>query len=216
MYLYLYLTVHAGPTLWCHKCLSSCTLMYTLYTYMSKAWNFVLWYVTLLNMKVLLHKLLDWPSALLVLQSVLCMVGLLPHETFHYSNGNCKCLAFLLKRFSHQPIVYLPHLSILVWFSSLICWVNTILILQVLIIGHIPPGDDDNLAEYGEVYLNMTRQFSDIIVGHLFGHTHMDQFQLVNLSKHNLIWEACEHLKAHHLWVAHRLMLIQIKEGGQV
>ena len=57
-----------------------------------------------------------------------------------------------------------------------------ILILQVLIIAHIPPGDDDNLAEYGEVYLNMTRQFSDITVGHLFGHTHMDQFQLVNLS----------------------------------
>jgi sphingomyelin phosphodiesterase len=55
--------------------------------------------------------------------------------------------------------------------------------LQVLVIAHIPPGDDDNLAEYGEVYLNMTRQFSDTIVGHLFGHTHMDQFQLVNSLK---------------------------------
>ena len=53
------------------------------------------------------------------------------------------------------------------------------LLLQVLIIAHIPPGDADNLPEYGEVYLNMTRQFSGTIVGHLFGHTHMDQFQLV-------------------------------------
>ena len=51
--------------------------------------------------------------------------------------------------------------------------------LQVLVISHIPPGDMGNHAAYGEFYLNMTKQFSDTIVGHLFGHTHMDQFQLV-------------------------------------
>ena len=66
------------------------------------------------------------------------------------------------------------------WLCGHLCDVVTVPILvQVLIIAHIPPGDDDNLAEYGKVYLNITRQFSDIIVGHLFGHTHMDQFQLV-------------------------------------
>lgn len=51
--------------------------------------------------------------------------------------------------------------------------------LQVLLIGHIPPGDGDNWSEYGQRYLQITRHFSDIIVGHLFGHTHMDHFQLV-------------------------------------
>lgn len=68
-----------------------------------------------------------------------------------------------------------------VWLCA---WCMLSLFLQVLLIAHIPPGDADNLAEYGEVYLNMTRQFSDVIVGHLFGHTHMDQFQLV---KPNLV-----------------------------
>ena len=51
--------------------------------------------------------------------------------------------------------------------------------LQVLLIGHIPPGDEDNWPEYGQLYLNVTKQFKDTIVGHLYGHTHMDQFQLV-------------------------------------
>ena len=51
--------------------------------------------------------------------------------------------------------------------------------IQVLIIAHIPPGDSDNVADYGKFYLNMTKQFSDVIVGHFFGHTHRDQFQLV-------------------------------------
>lgn len=69
---------------------------------------------------------------------------------------------------------------------SVLCldhWTTTVSTLlyhvQVMIIAHIPPGDADNLAEYGEFYLNMTKQFSGTIVGHLFGHTHMDQFQLV-------------------------------------
>jgi len=50
---------------------------------------------------------------------------------------------------------------------------------QVLVISHIPPGSVGNHAAYGEFYLNMTRQFSEIIVGHLFGHTHMDEIELV-------------------------------------
>ncbi len=52
-------------------------------------------------------------------------------------------------------------------------------VVQVLMTGHIPPGDLDNWPEYGQLYRNVTKHFQDVIVGHLFGHTHMDQFQLV-------------------------------------
>lgn len=54
---------------------------------------------------------------------------------------------------------------------------------KVLLIEHIPPGDGDNQAEYGQLYLNVTKYFKDIIVGHLAGHTHMDQFQLIQDEK---------------------------------
>ena len=64
-------------------------------------------------------------------------------------------------------------------------------LMQVLMIAHIPPGDSDNLAEYGGIYLNVTKQFSDIIVGHLFGHTHRDQFQLVITQCTSNILEKC-------------------------
>lgn len=47
-------------------------------------------------------------------------------------------------------------------------------------ISHIPPGALDNWAEYGHRYLKLTRKFNDTIIGNLFGHTHMDQFQLVD------------------------------------
>ena len=45
-------------------------------------------------------------------------------------------------------------------------------------IGHIPPGFD-TLQTYEEFYLNLTKQYRDTIVGHLFGHTHHDEFKLV-------------------------------------
>ncbi len=51
--------------------------------------------------------------------------------------------------------------------------------MQVLLIAHIPPGDPSSHAEYGEFYLSIAKQFSDTVVGHLFGHTHTDQFELV-------------------------------------
>ena len=54
--------------------------------------------------------------------------------------------------------------------------------LQVVMIAHIPPGDPGNtLHEYDEFYLNLTKRFHDTIVGHLFGHTHHDEFKLVSL-----------------------------------
>lgn len=45
---------------------------------------------------------------------------------------------------------------------------------------HIPPGESDNNAEYGNFYLNITRRFKDTIIGHFAGHTHLDNFQLVS------------------------------------
>lgn len=71
-------------------------------------------------------------------------------------------------------VVNLVHWSIVYWHLT----VNFVF-MQVLMISHIPPGNPDNLVEYGEIYLNITKQFSDTITGHLFGHTHKDQFQMV-------------------------------------
>jgi sphingomyelin phosphodiesterase len=51
---------------------------------------------------------------------------------------------------------------------------------RVVMIAHIPPGDPGNtLHEYDEFYLNLTKRFHDTIVGHLFGHTHHDEFKLI-------------------------------------
>ena len=70
-------------------------------------------------------------------------------------------------------------------FETLQCSVTgTLLSPQVVMIAHIPPGDPGNtLREYDEFYLNLTKRFRDTIVGHLFGHTHHDEFKLVSLYK---------------------------------
>ena len=53
-------------------------------------------------------------------------------------------------------------------------------VLQVIMIAHIPPGDPGStLKSYDEFYLNLTKRYRDTIVGHLFGHTHHDEFKLV-------------------------------------
>ena len=74
-----------------------------------------------------------------------------------------------------QP--YIQTISAFILYFVLVshCSLNA----QVLVIAHIPPGDTECHGAYGEFYLNMTRRFSDTIVGHLFGHTHNDQIQLV-------------------------------------
>ncbi len=51
----------------------------------------------------------------------------------------------------------------------------------MLVIAHVPPASVDALPENGEFYLNVTKRFPDTIVGHFFGHTHEDQFELVSL-----------------------------------
>ena len=51
-------------------------------------------------------------------------------------------------------------------------------------IAHVPPGDPGNtLHEYDEFYLNLTKRFHGTIVGHLFGHTHHDEFKLVSTTE---------------------------------
>jgi sphingomyelin phosphodiesterase len=51
---------------------------------------------------------------------------------------------------------------------------------KVMMIAHVPPGDPGNaLQAYEEFYLNLTKRYRDTIVAHLFGHTHHDEFKLV-------------------------------------
>ena len=50
---------------------------------------------------------------------------------------------------------------------------------KVLIIAHVPPGDTSTQPSYGEFYLNLTKCYGSTIVGHLTGHTHNDEFELV-------------------------------------
>ncbi len=69
----------------------------------------------------------------------------------------------------------------------------------MILIGHIPPGDLDNNADYGERYLNVTKKFKNTIIGHLFGHTHMDHFQLVSFKE--LHWVVMLHLSVQPVWL---------------
>jgi sphingomyelin phosphodiesterase len=51
---------------------------------------------------------------------------------------------------------------------------------KVIMMAHVPPGDPGNtLHAYEEFYLNLTKTYRDTIVGHLFGHTHHDEFKLI-------------------------------------
>ncbi|XP_065912440.1 sphingomyelin phosphodiesterase A-like isoform X2 [Dysidea avara] len=50
---------------------------------------------------------------------------------------------------------------------------------KVLLAGHIPPGDTTSLPELGQLYLNITKTYQNTIVAVLAGHTHFDQFELV-------------------------------------
>ncbi|XP_064609219.1 sphingomyelin phosphodiesterase A-like [Liolophura sinensis] len=52
---------------------------------------------------------------------------------------------------------------------------------KVIIIGHVPPGDKgSSVMDYGDFYTDLAVNYSDVIVLHLFGHTHHDEFELVS------------------------------------
>jgi len=50
---------------------------------------------------------------------------------------------------------------------------------KVLIIGHIPCPIWDSLPYWCTQYTEIAVRFSNIIVGHLYGHTHLDQFTVI-------------------------------------
>jgi sphingomyelin phosphodiesterase len=51
---------------------------------------------------------------------------------------------------------------------------------KVFLIGHIPPGDSTYLSECSKRYNALTDRFSHIIRGHFYGHTHYDEFRVIN------------------------------------
>ena len=53
------------------------------------------------------------------------------------------------------------------------------LIFQVIIIGHHPPGRSDFIVQFSRWLTDLHLEFSDVIVLHVAGHTHKDEFKLV-------------------------------------
>lgn len=49
----------------------------------------------------------------------------------------------------------------------------------VFIIGHIPPGDSTFLTQCSLRYNALADRFSQIIRGHFYGHTHLDEFRII-------------------------------------
>lgn len=49
---------------------------------------------------------------------------------------------------------------------------------SVLILGHIPPGDETFYVSYCLYYIDLLERYQHIVVGQLFGHTHSDQFKV--------------------------------------
>ena len=89
------------------------------------------------------------------------------------------------------------------------------IIIQVLFIAHIPSGDSDNLPSYGQLILNITKRYQEIIVGMLTGHTHKDQFQLVrNKKKYCTLFFRMSNYNNNNMIFLYLVMLkIQDKEG---
>jgi sphingomyelin phosphodiesterase len=50
----------------------------------------------------------------------------------------------------------------------------------VFIIGHIPPGDSTYLSQCSKRYNALVDRFSNIIRGQFYGHTHYDEFRIIN------------------------------------
>jgi len=50
---------------------------------------------------------------------------------------------------------------------------------KVYLTGHVPPSIEMYKLKCYEIYVNITAEFSDVILGHLYGHTHDDNFVLI-------------------------------------
>ena len=55
-------------------------------------------------------------------------------------------------------------------------------LLQVILLGHIPFGGEDTVAPFALFIESLCTRFSDVIVVHLLGHQHKDEFRLVSQS----------------------------------
>lgn len=66
-----------------------------------------------------------------------------------------------------------------------------IVLFQVYLVGHMPPGSDERQRggnhhahyaytdHHNKRYLKLVRKFADIIVGQFFGHLHSDSFRVI-------------------------------------
>jgi sphingomyelin phosphodiesterase len=51
---------------------------------------------------------------------------------------------------------------------------------RVFVVGHIPPGNSFFPSEYSKRYNALSDRFSNIIISHLYAHTHNDEFKIIN------------------------------------
>eukprot|EP01137_Pigoraptor_chileana_P002804 Opistho-2@42147 len=64
-------------------------------------------------------------------------------------------------------------------------WLNSTLLAaeaageKVFLVGHVPPGQPDAIESYGAFHRSIVTRFSKIIIAQTFGHTHLDQFEVI-------------------------------------
>jgi len=56
----------------------------------------------------------------------------------------------------------------------------------VYIIGHIPPGDQGCRSDYAEKYYSLINNYSSIVIGQFFGHSHQDYYEVFRSEKNDL------------------------------
>ena len=52
--------------------------------------------------------------------------------------------------------------------------------IQVILMGHAPPGRYDTIDFYAQYYSRLVLEFHDVIGLQVFGHTHDNEFKLVS------------------------------------
>ena len=58
---------------------------------------------------------------------------------------------------------------------------DSCLCYQVIIVGHHPPGDVVSIVQHSRQLTDLSVEYSDVIVLHMSGHTHNDEFRLVSI-----------------------------------
>ena len=55
--------------------------------------------------------------------------------------------------------------------------------IRVIIAGHVPPKENYYFESCTTYYSQMTTKYADIIIAHLYGHTHRNEFTLIPTTK---------------------------------